>query len=276
MVRDIDLRTYIKSRKALIDKKLNECLPKAARKPAVIHRAMRYSVFSGGKRIRPIIAMESCLVCGGKTKNALAAGCAVELVHTYSLIHDDLPSMDNDDFRRGKPASHKVFGEATAILAGDALLTLAFNVLAKGLSPETGVRVIRALSEAVGAGGMVGGQVLDLEFKNKKKDKKITDRINLLKTAMLFKASAESGAIAARAGKDKLRAMAGYGLCIGTMFQITDDMIDGEYSAHTRGAADVCERLKHLADKAGNFLVLFGRKAHRLREIIYYVAGRVR
>ena len=132
--------------------------------------AMRYSIFSGGKRIRPVLTIESARACRGSLEGALPAAAAVEMVHTYSLIHDDLPAMDNDDLRRGRPACHKVFGEANAILAGDALLTLAFNIIAKNTEPAMGIRIIEELSRASGARGMVGGQALDLEFRGKVND----------------------------------------------------------------------------------------------------------
>ena len=160
------LEIYLKQSKALIDKALDRYLPSETREPKTIHKAMRYSIFSGGKRIRPIIVLEACKACAGARpralkrrylNEALVIGCAVEMVHAYSLIHDDLPAMDDDDYRRGLPASHKVFGEANAILAGDALLTLAFNILSKHLSAQTGIKAVKELSEAIGTYGMVGG-----------------------------------------------------------------------------------------------------------------------
>jgi len=206
--------------KRLIDRELSKRLPRVSEKPQILHKAMRYSVFPGGKRIRPIIVLEACKTCGGKNHDALAAACAVELIHTYSLIHDDLPSMDDDDFRRGKPSCHKKFGEANAILAGDALLTLAFNILADDLAPKIAVRAIRELSEAAGTHGMVGGQVLDIaKYKN-------IAIINRLKTAKLFEAAAKIGAICAGASEKKIKAMAGYGANIGMAFQLADDLTD--------------------------------------------------
>jgi len=270
----MNFKNYIEKRKELIDRALDEYLPKGTERPKILHRAMRYSVFSGGKRIRPIIAIESCALCGGKTKDGLTVGCAMELVHTYSLIHDDLPAMDDDDYRRGRPACHKAFGEANAILAGDGLLTLAFNVLSKGLEPKKAVTAIRQVSEAIGTRGMVGGQVLDLELRNRKKDKKTLDYINRLKTSMLFEASAISGAIVAGAGKKALRAVEDYGAYLGMIFQITDDIIDGEYDASIRGKALADHDAKILAKKAKSSLKMFGGMAGRLLEIADYVLKR--
>jgi geranylgeranyl diphosphate synthase type II len=187
---------------------------------------MRYGVFPGGKRIRPVITVESAIACGGRLKEALPAACAIELVHTYSLIHDDLPSMDDDDYRRGRPACHKAFGEATAILAGDALLTLAFNVIAAQMRGSVASRAVLALSGAIGSSGMVGGQALDILPKSGKKGASELVRINLLKTAKLFQASAALGAISAGASSDRVAALAAYGLNLGRAFQIVDDIID--------------------------------------------------
>ncbi|MBI5144342.1 MAG: polyprenyl synthetase family protein, partial [Candidatus Omnitrophica bacterium] len=197
----MNIKYYLKNLKDRIDKSLDEYLPSEKAYPKAIHWAMRYSVFSGGKRMRPILAIESCKVCKGRLKDVLPAACAIELIHTYSLIHDDLPAMDDDDYRRGRPTSHKVFGEANAILAGDALLALAFNIIAKEANGRRGLEVIRELSEAIGTRGMVGGQIVDLEFKNKKLDKKTLNYINRFKTSRLFEASTKIGAIAAQSSK---------------------------------------------------------------------------
>src|SRR5436853_1968383 len=161
----MNLRTYLAFRQKTIDRALDRYLPKENVRPTTIHRAMRYSLFAGGKRLRPILCLAAAEACGGKTSAALPAACAVECIHTYSLIHDDLPSMDNDDLRRGRPTCHKVFGDAIAILAGDALLTLAFEALAKlALDPDRRVRLIHELATASGTvGGMIGGQVNDIQ-----------------------------------------------------------------------------------------------------------------
>ena len=238
----------------LIEKKLDKFLPHPKKEPRILHEAMRYSTFSGGKRIRPVILIEAAIACGGSPEKAVAAGCAVELIHTYSLIHDDLPSMDDDDYRRGKPSCHKKFGEANAILAGDALLTLAFGILADEYPPATSVKMVKELSAAIGSEGMVGGQFLDI---TKNKD---LDKINCLKTAKLFEASAVLGALSAFAGGKKLRAMRKYGSNFGMMFQAIDDILDGE----GRSSRKSTERS---AGRAKESLKIFGRKAGRLKEI---------
>lgn len=246
--------------KAEIDKKLDRYLPKTSEEPRIIHKAMRYSVFPGGKRIRPIIVLEACKACGGKDRDAIAAACAIELIHTYSLIHDDLPSMDDDDFRRGKPSCHKKFGEAIAILAGDALLTLAFNILAKECEPKIAVSVIRELSAAAGTRGMVGGQVMDIaKYRN-------TAIINRLKTAKLFEAAAKTGAISAGAYGKKVKAMAGYGMNLGMAFQLADDLTDkdGPGVSDTTVAGRETGRFIR---KAKNGLNIFGTRASGLKKI---------
>jgi len=235
---------------------------------------MRYSVFSGGKRVRPILTIESSKACGGNFKDALPAACAIELVHTYSLIHDDLPAMDNDDFRRGKPTCHKAFGEANAILAGDALLTLAFNIIASNSKPAVGMKIIRELSDAIGANGMVAGQALDLESQvkrsiNKGQDRAMAKKIDLLKTARLFSAAAKIGALTAGAQSNKIRALEQFGLDLGLSFQIVDDYLDGEGRMRRKSTASLIE-------KAKNDLNIFGRSAKGLRDMIECLSRRKR
>jgi geranylgeranyl diphosphate synthase type II len=267
--------TYLKQSKGLIDKALDRYLPSAKCEPRIIHRAMRYSVFSGGKRIRPIIVLEACRACAPRSrklrrdclKEALVIGCAVEMAHTYSLIHDDLPSMDDDNYRRGKPTSHKVFGEANAILSGDALLTLAFNILSKRLSAETSVKAIQELSEAIGTYGMVGGQVIDMAYKGKTVRPGMRKRINKLKTARLFEASARLGAIAGRAADKKIKAMAVFGESVGAAFQIVDDIMDDEDRLKLPGKDAAASRAADITCEAKDALRIFGNNAPRLREI---------
>lgn len=249
--------------KKLIDKNLKKYLPKGN---DTIKKAMRYSVFSGGKRIRPIIAIESSRICGGAFKNVIAAACAIEFIHTYSLIHDDLPAMDNDDFRRGKPTCHKVFGEANAILAGDALFTTAFNIIAKYADRRVGLSIIKELSDAAGADGMAMGQVLDLEHQKRKKSEDTSEKINLLKTAKLFEASAKVGALAAAADPRKVRALQRFGLYFGLSFQLVDDVLDGEATERSKAYL--------FMDKAKKELKIFGSRANRLIEIADKILGR--
>lgn len=266
------IRDYLNNLKRPINKALDKYLPSEREYPKTIHKAMRYSVFSGGKRIRPILAIESCKACGGSLKDILPAACAIELVHTYSLIHDDLPAMDDDDYRRGKLTSHKVFGDANAILAGDALLTLAFNIISKKMSPKIGLKVIRELSGAIGTKGMVGGQVADLEFSDSerrdfKEDKNLLRHINYLKTAKLFEASAKIGAIAADSGARKIDAMAKFGKYFGMAFQIADDIIDGEGYVRIFGIDIADKDSKDLTKKAKDILKIFGKKVDNLKDI---------
>jgi len=253
--------------KKLIDKSLDKFLPKASAEPKALHAAMRYSVFSGGKRIRPIVLLECSRACGGNAGNAAPAASAIELVHTYSLIHDDLPSMDDDDYRRGKPSCHKAFGEANAILAGDALLTLAFNIIARNYKPDVCALIIKELSQAIGTKGMLGGQALDIELAGKKKDKKTKILINRLKTARLFELSAKIGAITADASAEKVAAMALYGACLGEAFQVTDDIIDGEKGFSVKDAEAAIRKSKES-------LKVFGKPAERLKEIADSILAR--
>ena len=250
-------------RYAEIEKALKRYLPKG---DDALSAAMRYSVFSGGKRIRPVITIESALSCRGRLKDALPAAAAIELVHTYSLIHDDLPAMDNDDLRRGKPTCHKVFGEANAILAGDALLTLAFNIIARNTKPVLGIKIIEELSLSAGAGGMVGGQALDLEFHGKAKKKMIAERINTLKTAKLFSAAAKIGALTAGAQAKEIKALGSFGLDFGLSFQTVDDDLDGDGGERKRAAS--------LIKKAKSDLKILGKRADRLKDIIEELSKR--
>lgn len=233
-------------------------MPKASEDPKTLHKAMRYSVFSGGKRIRPIVVLESAKSCGGRISDAIPAASAIELVHTYSLIHDDLPSMDNDDYRRGKLSCHKSFGEAEAILAGDALLTLAFSIIAENYKPKICLNIIKELSEAIGSTGMVGGQALDIAMSNKRIDKRTKALIDRLKTAKLFEVSAKIGAITAGAAKKKIRALRGYGLNLGMAFQAVDDLLDGESRVSRKYAEDFISKAKDalkIFDKKGKSLI---------------------
>lgn len=270
------LEKYLNDLKNLVDKNLDRYLPSEREEPKVIHKAMRYSVFSGGKRLRPILAIESSRVCGGGIEDIMPAACAIELVHTYSLIHDDLPAMDDDDYRRGKPASHKVFGEANAILTGDALLTFAFNIISKYNDPGRGSGITRELSDAIGTKGMVGGQVLDLGFSPSggKKDKIVLNDINRLKTARLFAASTKIGAIAAKPGQRKIERLAKFGTYLGMAFQIVDDIIDDGLYVRIFGRDLSRLDSENFIKMAKSVLKIFGKKADRLGDIADYVLER--
>lgn len=231
----MDLKEYIKNMADVVDQALDDLLPGKDIYPDIIHQAMRYSVFAGGKRLRPILCLAGVQALGKEIKPILPAACALEMIHTYSLIHDDLPAMDNDDYRRGKLTNHKVYGEGQAILAGDALLTHAFQVLAdygirRGeMSPEqyrAFLQVIAEVAQAAGCLGMIGGQVVDLLSEGKAIDGGTLKYIHSHKTGALFKASVRAGAILSGAGPQELAALTLYAENFGLAFQITDDILD--------------------------------------------------
>jgi geranylgeranyl diphosphate synthase type II len=229
----MNLREY----QLLVDAELDRLVPPEAAPPETIHRAMRYSLFAGGKRIRPILCMEAARTVSGSLDGVVSAACSLELIHTYSLIHDDLPALDNDDYRRGKPTNHKVFGDAMAILAGDALLTLAFRVLAQlNTAPERKARMVGELAVAAGTvGGMIGGQVADLEGEGKLPEAGLLETIHRAKTGALLRASLRMGAIFAGATETQYQALSCYGEHIGLAFQIVDDILDVEESSEALG-----------------------------------------
>ncbi len=271
MKNPLEFKEYLSKSIKLVDRALDGYLPSEKEEPVIINRAMRYSVFSGGKRIRPILAIETCRACGGREKDAMPAACAIELVHTYSLVHDDLPAMDDDDLRRGKPACHKVFGDANAILTGDALQASAFEIISKEMDSKIGIKVIRELSRAIGAKGMVGGQARDLEYKGKAKKTKTLNNINRLKTAKLFEASAKIGAMAAGAKPGEVRLMADFGVSLGMAFQIVDDILDkGDYTT-IFGMRKARKDALDFIEKAKKGIKKIGKKGYRLAAIADYV-----
>jgi geranylgeranyl diphosphate synthase type II len=229
----MNLREY----QQLVDAELDRLVPPETAAPETIHRAMRYSLFAGGKRIRPILCLEAARAVGCGSQSVVSAACSLELIHTYSLIHDDLPSLDNDDYRRGKLTNHKVFGEAMAILAGDALLTLAFQVLAQlDTLPERKTGLVAELATAAGTvGGMIGGQVADLEGEGKPPEAALLETIHRAKTGALLRASLRMGAIFAGATEAQYEALSCYGEHIGLAFQIVDDILDVEESSEALG-----------------------------------------
>ncbi|MBZ5513542.1 MAG: polyprenyl synthetase family protein [Acidobacteriia bacterium] len=223
------LQQYLEAQRLRVDEELERILPGSDEYPPSIHQAMRHSVFAGGKRLRPILCLEGGRLFDGDEKRLLRLGCALELIHTYSLIHDDLPALDNDDLRRGKPTCHKAFGEATAILAGDALLTLAFEIMAESSagSEERRLLVIRELARAIGTRkGMLGGQVVDLETAGQMTGSATVDYIHSAKTGALIRAAVRCGALDAGAGPQDLARLSTYGEKIGLAFQIADDLLD--------------------------------------------------
>ncbi len=301
-----DIKAYLKEKRELIDSYL-ESYFSIPSEPSVLYKAMRYSLFAGGKRIRPILALSSYEACGGDPKNIIPYVSALELIHTYSLIHDDLPSMDNDDLRRGKPTSHKVFGEAMAILAGDALLTEAFLMLTnnppspplvkeglyKETTPSSLIKVIREVALSAGVHGMVGGQALDISSVNSQSDRDTLTFIHLHKTAALITASVRMGGILADSDDDKLKAITKYGENIGLAFQIIDDILDIEGNAEelgkTAGSDMKMKKMTYpsvygikksrkeaedLISEAINALSLFSSEADQLRGIAYYLIQR--
>jgi len=246
----------------LVDAGLERLLPAENERPSLIHQAMRYSVFAGGKRVRPILCIEAFRIFSTDTPSVLPVACALEFIHTYSLIHDDLPALDNDDLRRGRPTCHKKFGEAMAILAGDALLTLAFETLAGApLLPAERVALVREIAAAAGTReGMVGGQVADLEAERKQVSAELLEYIHRSKTAALIRASIVSGAIAGGASNEDQERLRTFGGLIGWAFQVTDDILDVEESSAALGKTAG----KDQAQQKATYPALFGlEKSHQ-------------
>ena len=234
-----DLQAYLKERRTLVDQALEAFLPPADTPPPSVHRAMRYSVMAGGKRLRPILVIAGAEAVGGAPDTVMPTACALELIHTYSLIHDDLPAMDDDDYRRGRPTSHKVFGEAIAILAGDALLTLAFRLIADNtpiVKDPTVLRdVVAEVAGAAGTFGMVGGQVVDIESEGKTVSAETLEYIHRHKTAALIRASLRVGALLGGGDARAVRTISEAGSELGLAFQIIDDILDVEGSLEQLG-----------------------------------------
>lgn len=223
-----NLQDYLETRRGSVEAALDKAMPPESTRPEVLHRAMRYSVMAGGKRLRPILCMAACEASGGKAESAMMAGLAIEVLHTYTLIHDDLPCMDNDELRRGRPTSHIMFGEANALLAGDALLTLAFEWLGGLQAPPPYLpnQLSLELARASGSRGVIGGQVEDLEGEGKAPDAELLDYIHRHKTAALLRASVRMGGICGKASPESLDALSRYGECAGLAFQIADDILN--------------------------------------------------
>jgi geranylgeranyl diphosphate synthase type II len=295
MTPDFDLRHYLEARRLVVEEALEVALPEQDGPESRVVEAMRYSLFAGGKRLRPILCLAASEAVGGETRSAMPAGCALEMIHTYSLIHDDLPAMDDDDLRRGKPTNHKVFGEAIAILAGDALLTEAFVLLSdySSLLPERMVQVIKVIAEAASYRGMVGGQVVDMLSQNKPADLETVHQMHRRKTAALIAAATESGALAGRGSEAQVAALARYGRAIGLAFQIADDILDIEGDTELLGkttgadeargkvtypAAVGLERSRQAANEMINDALAalegFDDRAYPLRSLAHYIITR--
>ena len=239
----MSLDRFLAETKRLVDAALDRWLPPAGVK---LHDAMRYAVFAGGKRLRPAVARAACLAVGGTDEDAMPAACALEMLHTYSLIHDDLPAIDDDDLRRGKPTCHMRFDEATAILAGDALQTQAFLVLAERTPRRAAVTpLVLELARAAGTDGMVGGEIADIEAERRKPDLKVVESIHARKTGALFRASAVMGGGAGEGAPAALAALAAYGHALGVAFHIVDEILDETQSAETLGKSPGKDRKAH-------------------------------
>ncbi len=294
----MELKRYLAEKRAVIDEALRFYMPEPEEPAGLLFEAMNYSLFAGGKRLRPILCVASAEAVGANEKDALPAACALEMIHTYSLIHDDLPSMDNDDLRRGKPTSHKVYGEAMAVLAGDALLTEAFNLISR-LNPEgklkgdTVQKIVSLIASAAGPKGMVGGQAVDMLIAGKEVDSSIIEFMHAHKTGALITASVLSGAIIGEASKKQLESIDRYGRKIGLAFQVSDDILDIEGDSEEMGKAvgvDVLmgkntypsiyglerskEILRRLVDDAVDSLNQFDIRAEPLRKIAEYIVER--
>ncbi len=258
----MDINKYLSETKREVDKCLERLLPPPDAEPATIHRAMRHSIFAGGKRVRPTLILASGESLGGKREPLLMLGSAIEMIHTYSLIHDDLPALDNDDLRRGVPTCHKVFGEAMAILAGDALNTLCYQVMADlpGVTDTTRLAIIREIAFATGTrDGMIGGQVVDLESEGKPIDPPVLEYIHRSKTGALLTACTRCGAIAAEAGASDVETLTRFGRKIGLAFQIVDDILDVTASSEKLGkTAGKDEKVKK-----ATYPALYGIEASR-------------
>ena len=291
----MDLNSFLREQKALVEQKLREIFTAFPVSSKVLIDAMEYSLFSEGKRIRPCLVMAACEAMGGDVEEALPFAAAVEMIHTYSLIHDDLPCMDNDDVRRGRPTCHKVFGEAVAMLAGDALLTEAFRVMGdprhSTASPPITREVIYEVALAAGAAGMVGGQTMDVVYEGKKGTKSIVNLIHRNKTSALIRASVLAGALVAHANRRELKSFSTYGESIGLAFQIRDDLLDVEgmeaevgkklkkdtekqtYVRHY-GVAASKARIDELVDRAVASVRFLGGKADILLKMAAFIGHR--
>ena len=295
----MNLPDFFEQDRLAVDAALDRLLPAETTEPVSIHTAMRYSVFAGGKRIRPILCLEAACIFEPDAKpdasHAMHAACAIEFIHTYSLIHDDLPALDNDDLRRGKPTSHKQFGEATAILAGDGLLTLAFQIIGESsTSAERTLAILQEVSSAAGTvKGMVGGQVADLESEGKRVEPQTLEYIHRSKTAALIRASVSTGAISTGAGIADVARLRSFGEMIGWAFQVTDDILDVEQSSAALGKTagkDIVQQkatypavfgvgqsyqiAAKLANDAIAQLDSFGERASRLRSLAEFLVHR--
>ncbi len=293
----MELKEYLTEKAEKVNTALDRLLPPDGKSHSKLCRAMRYSVFAGGKRIRPILVLAACEAVGGKEAEAISTACAFECIHTYSLVHDDLPSMDDDDLRRGNPTCHKKFDEATAILAGDALLTFAFQLISEsafnGADKAAALRVVFEVAHGAGPGGMVCGQMVDIESEGSEISFAELENIHILKTGALLRAAVRSGAIIGGADTDELSSLTRYAELVGLAFQIADDILDVEGSTSEIGktvGADAKlnkatypaligleeskERSRELVERAVEAISGFGPGAEPLRRIARYIVDR--
>jgi geranylgeranyl diphosphate synthase type II len=291
----MDLNAYLRDKRTLVDQALKAVFREPQGPAADVVRAMTYSLFAGGKRLRPILCIGGAEAVGKEGRTVLPFACSLELIHTYSLIHDDLPAMDNDDLRRGKPTNHKVFGEAVALLAGDGLLTEAFRLMAgmSEVNPHSLLKVIQLVGSAAGYQGMVGGQVVDIQSEGKPVDASLVNFIHFHKTGALIQASVTSGAILGEGTKDQVKGISSYGERIGLAFQIADDILDVEGDSETMGKGvggdarkkkitfpavvglqKAKEIQSRLVAEAVDALRAFDEKADPLRDIAVYIIER--
>ncbi|MGD2124461.1 MAG: polyprenyl synthetase family protein [Desulfobacteraceae bacterium] len=296
----MDLKRYLSEKRSMVDEALREVFPEPEGPAADVVKAMSYSLFAGGKRLRPILCIAGAEAVGGKGEDVLPVACALELIHTYSLIHDDLPVMDNDDLRRGKPTNHRVFGEAVALLAGDGLLTEAFRFMSRSglterVEPRALLNVVSLIAQAAGYQGMVGGQTVDIQSEGKQVEPSIVTFIHTHKTGALIAAAVTSGAILGGAEEQQVMAMASYGQNVGLAFQIADDILDIEGDTENLGKgvggdvrkrkitypavlglAESKETQNALVEQAIGSLKAFDRRADPLRDIATYIIERKR
>lgn len=293
-----DLHSYLACRIERVDRALQHWMPSDSLLPQQLHQAMRYSVFAGGKRLRPLLVIAAAEAVGGHADQVMHAACAMEMIHTYSLIHDDLPAMDDDDWRRGRPTNHKIYGEATAILAGDALLTEAFRLLVdplanRGIPAAAMVRVVELIARCAGSRGMVGGQMVDMESEGKAIDQPTLEYIHTHKTGALILAAIQTGGLLADASEPDFQGLTRYAEAAGLAFQVVDDILDvvgdRQQTGKTVGADQVRgkatypalfgldgarQRADELCDLAIEALAQFGEAADPLRRIARYMVER--
>lgn len=292
----MNFATELKAWSKQVDDALDLYLPKAEEYPATIHEAMRYSVFAGGKRLRPVLVLAATQAVGGDVAKVMPVACALELIHTYSLVHDDLPAMDNDDFRRGRPTNHKVYGEAMAILVGDALLTHAFELIARSAEdyPADKVNTVTLeIARAAGSRGLIGGQVVDMLSENKAITGEVMEYIHRHKTGALFRAAVRAGAILGGASEEELSCLTRYSEQMGLAFQIKDDLLDIEGDEAKIGkpvGSDLknqkctypslygLEQARNMAQQAAEAacaeLKIFGSRAEFLRSLVHFIISR--